>query len=115
MGTIGLTLVAPGNSVQDVNDDADGQALSGERLVPQITSLGPKDLGLKFAVPVFFLQGAEDFTTPPELARRYLASIQAPRKWFVTLNGGGHFAVFMNTGQFLEVLVKLVRPLALGL
>lgn len=111
--TIGLTLVAPGSSVQDMNDDADGQALSGERLVPQTTSLEQKDLGLNFAVPIFFLHGTEDFTTPTELARRYLASIKAPRKEFVPLNGGGHFAVFMNSGQFLEVLIKLVRPLAL--
>jgi pimeloyl-ACP methyl ester carboxylesterase len=113
LGTIGLTLVAPGNSVQDINDDADGQALSGGRLVPQTTSLEQKDLGLNFAVPIFFIQGAEDFTTPTELARRYLASIKAPRKEFVPLKGGGHFAVFMNSGQFLEVLIKLVQPLAL--
>ena len=112
-GTIGLTLVAPGNSVQDMNDSADGQMLSGERLVPQTRSLQLKDLGLNFAIPIFFLQGAEDFTTPTELARRYLKSIKAPRKKFVPLKGGGHFAVFMNSGQFLEVLVKRVRPLAL--
>jgi pimeloyl-ACP methyl ester carboxylesterase len=110
-GTIGLTLVAPGNSVQDMNDSADGQMLSGERLVPQTRTLEPKDLGLNFAIPIFFLQGAEDFTAPTELARRYFASIKAPRKEFVTLKGGGHFAVFMNPGQFLEVLVKRVRPL----
>ena len=112
-GTIGLTLVAPGNSVQDINDSADGQMLSGERLVPQTTSLKPKDLGLNFAIPIFFLQGAEDFTTPTKLARRYLASIKAPRKEFVPLKGGGHFTVFMNSGQFLRVLAKRVRPLAL--
>jgi len=112
LGTIGLTLVAPGNSVQDMNDDADGQELSGERLVPQTASLEQKDLGLNFAVPIFFLQGMEDFTTPTELARRYLSSIKAPRKEFVALKGG-HFAVFMNSSQFLEVLIKLVRPLGL--
>ena len=112
-GTLGLALVAPGKSVQDINDSADGQMLSGERLVSQTTSLEPKDLGLNFAIPIFFLQGAEDFTTPTELARRYLASIKAPRKEFVPLKGGGHFAVFMNSGQFLEVLVKRVRPLGL--
>ena len=63
-GTIGLTLVAPGNSVQDLNDSVDGQMLSGERLVPQTKLMGPKELGLEFAIPVYFFQGAEDFTTP---------------------------------------------------
>jgi len=113
LGTIGLTLVAPGNSVQDLNDDVDGQMLSAERLVPQTKSMGPKELGLEFAIPVFFFQGAEDFTTPTELARQYLESIKAPRKAFVAIAGGGHFAVFMKFDQFLKELVSRVgRPAA---
>jgi pimeloyl-ACP methyl ester carboxylesterase len=111
-GTIGLTLVAPGGSVQDFNDSVDGQILSGDRLVPQTASLTQKDLGLEFALPMFFFQGAEDFTTPTALAQQYLASMQAPRKQFVPLEGCGHFAVFMCSEQFLKELVTRVSPLA---
>lgn len=111
--TLGLTLVAPGYSVRDINDSIDGQMLSGERLVPQATSQGPKDLGLDFGVPMFFFQGAEDFTTPTALAREYLALLRAPRKEFVPMSGG-HFTVFMNPDQFLKELVARVRPLAEG-
>jgi len=113
-GTIGLALVAPGNSVQDMNDSVAGQQLSAERLVSQTKSLGPKELGLDFAVPMFVFQGVEDFTTPRELARLYLASIHAPRKGFVEIKGGGHFAVFMKSDVFLNELVRRVRPLAVG-
>ena len=56
-GTIGLALVAPGNSVQDFNDSAAGEILSAERLVPQTKSMGPKDLGLEFSIPMFIFQG----------------------------------------------------------
>lgn len=112
-GTIGQTLLAPGGSVEDVNDSADGQILSGERLVSHSRSLTAKDLGLDFAVPMFFFEGTEDFTTPTALARQYLASLQAPRKEFVPIEGG-HFAVFMNSDQFLKELVARVRPLAVG-
>ncbi len=111
-GTLGLTLVAPGYSVRDFNDSEEGQLLSGGRLVPQTRSMGPKELGLEFAVPVFFIQGAEDFTTPTELARQYLESIKAPRKEFVPVEGGGHFAVFMKSDQFLKELVRRVGPSA---
>jgi hypothetical protein len=48
------------------------------------------------------------------LAQHYLESIKAPRKAFVPISGGGHFAVFMHSDQFLEELVARVRPLALG-
>ena len=112
-GTLGLALVAPGNSVEDINESGDGQLLSGERLVPQTRSATMKDLGLEFAVPVFFFEGTEDFTTPTALAQQYLASIKAPRKEFVPINGG-HFAVFMNSDQFLKELVARVSPLADG-
>jgi pimeloyl-ACP methyl ester carboxylesterase len=110
-GTIGLTLVAPGSSVQVMNDIGEGEILSAEQLVPQTKSKGPKELGLEFSIPMFFIQGAEDFTTPTALARNYLEAIKAPRKEFVTINGGGHFAVFMHSDQFLQELVKVVGPL----
>jgi pimeloyl-ACP methyl ester carboxylesterase len=110
-GTIGLALVSPGYSVQDINDTGDGEMLSAERLVPQTKSSGPKELGLEFSIPVFFIQGAEDFTTPTALARNYLDSITAPKKAFVKIDGGGHFAVFMHADQFLREMVRLVGPL----
>jgi pimeloyl-ACP methyl ester carboxylesterase len=112
--TIGLALVAPGGSVQDINDTGDGEMLSAEQLVPQTKSSGPKELGLEFSIPMFFIQGAEDFTTPTALARSYLASIKTPHKEFVTISGGGHFAVFMHSDQFLQELVKLVGPLTVS-
>lgn len=112
-GTLGLALVAPGGSVQDINDDGDGQMLSGERLVPQTKSLGPTELGLEFSIPMFVFEGEEDFTTPTALARHYVESMKAPRKEFVPITGG-HFAVFMHSDQFLQEVVKRVRPLAVG-
>ncbi len=111
--TLGLTLVAPGCSVQDVNDSAAGEVFSAERLVDQTHSAGPRELGLKFSTPIFFFQGAEDFTSPTALARDYLKALQAPRKEFLPIQGAGHFAVFMHSDRFLHELVKRVRPLSL--
>ena len=50
-------------------------------------SIGPADLGLEFSIPIFVIQGEEDFTTPTALARQYLESINAPRKEFVLIKG----------------------------
>jgi pimeloyl-ACP methyl ester carboxylesterase len=108
----GHALSAPRYTVRDINDWLDGQNLSAERLVPQTSALGPRTLGGDFAVPVFVIQGAEDFTTPTALARSFVDSIRAPRKAFVAIEGGGHFAVFMRSNAFLRELVSRVRPLA---
>lgn len=112
MSTFGYGLVAPGYSVEDINDSGDGQILSAEQLVPQTKSLTPRDLGLKFAIPIFVIQGAEDFNTPAALAKNYLESLEAPHKEFIPIPDAGHFAVFMRPKQFLAELLKHVAPLA---
>jgi pimeloyl-ACP methyl ester carboxylesterase len=109
---LGLALTAPGYTRQDVNDWIEGQGLSAQSLVPQTSALDPKALGGSFALPVFVIQGAEDFTTPTSLAQEFVNAIRAPRKAFSIIEGGGHFAVFMKPDAFLNELVTRVRPLA---
>jgi len=111
-GTTGLALVAPGGSLQDVNDWFQGQILA-DVLVPQTKSLGMAGLGLEFSIPMFVFEGDEDFTTPTALARQYVEAMKAPRKEFVLIHGG-HFAMFMHRDEFLQELVKRVRPLAVA-
>ena len=111
-GMFGAAMSAPGYSIADLNDWFAGQDLSGQQLIPQEVNLDMKALGGQFALPVFVIQGAEDFTTPTGLAREFVASLRAPRKTFVTIPGGGHFAVFMKTDEFLKELLDRVRPLA---
>ncbi len=111
-GTIGLALVAPGVSLEDINDDTDGQILA-DVLVSQTRSLSPAELGLEFSLPMFVFEGDEDFTTPTALAREYFKLMKTPRKQFVPIHGG-HFAMFIHSDEFLRELVKRVRPLAVG-
>jgi pimeloyl-ACP methyl ester carboxylesterase len=100
---LGFALSAPGYTTRDINDWIDGQRLSGERLVPQSSALAATALTGRFAVPVFVIQGADDFTTPTSLARHFVENVRAPDKAFVTITGG-HFAVFMNSSEFLKEL-----------
>jgi pimeloyl-ACP methyl ester carboxylesterase len=110
-GTIGLALQAPGYSVRDLDDLLAGELFSGNIFFSKTRSQTMKDLGLRFSIPVFFFEGTEDFSTPTQLAREYLQALQAPRKEFVPIPGG-HFAVFMNSDEFLNQLVAHVAPLA---
>ena len=108
---LGFALTAPGYALADINDWGEGQNLSAEHLFPKTSALDPKLLGGEFAVPVFVIQGAEDFTTPTSLAKTYLNSLQAPRKAFATIDGAGHFAVFTKQDEFLKELRARVLPL----
>jgi pimeloyl-ACP methyl ester carboxylesterase len=108
---VGFALTAPGYTLADINDWFEGQNVSAEQLVPQTSVLDPKLLGGEFAVPVFVIQGAEDFTTPTSLAKTYLNSLHAPPKAFATIDGAGHFAVFTKQDVFLKELRARVLPL----
>jgi pimeloyl-ACP methyl ester carboxylesterase len=108
---LGFALCAPGYAIGDINDWFDGQGVSGERLVPHFDELDRKLLGGELAIPVFVIQGAEDYTTPVSLARSYVDALHAPRKAFTTIEGAGHFAVFTKQDEFLKELRTQVLPL----
>lgn len=111
-GMFGAALSAPGYTLSDINDWNSGQELSGRRLIPQTAKLDSKALGGQLVIPVFVIQGAEDFTTPTSLAKEFVTSLRAPQKEFVTIPDAGHFAVFMKSDEFLRELVARVRALA---
>jgi pimeloyl-ACP methyl ester carboxylesterase len=100
---LGFALMSPGYSIRDVNDWIDGQRLSAGRLVPTSSALAATALSGRFAMPVFVIQGSEDFTTPTSLAKEFVEAVNAPAKQFVTITGG-HFAVSMNSSEFLKQL-----------
>jgi pimeloyl-ACP methyl ester carboxylesterase len=108
---LGFALSAPGYTIRDVNDWFDGQNLSGERLVTQQNALAPEALTGRFAIPVFVIQGADDFTTPTSVAKAFVDGVEAPHKAFVAIKGG-HFALFMNSSEFLKELSGFVAATA---
>jgi pimeloyl-ACP methyl ester carboxylesterase len=86
-----------------------GESLWGEMLDDDLAGLG-----LKFDVPVVFIQGADDRLTVTALAKDYFDSIEAPSKEFVVLDGTGHNAIVGDRDAFLKALDQHVRPLALS-
>ena len=104
---LGFGLSAPGYTLSDVNDWFDGQNLSAERLMPQQRALASTVFTGRFAVPVFVIQGAEDFTTPTSLAKAFVNGVEAPQKRFTTITGG-HFEVFMNSSEFMKEMSAML-------
>ena len=111
--TAGWAIIKPESTLADVSDWLNGQELSGTQLFKALASVNLADVAREFTLPMFYFQGADDYTCPAKLVREYFKTIKAPRKTLVMLKGGGHFAVFMQTRVFLSELVTRVRPLAL--
>jgi len=82
-------------------------------LKPELAAFKARDLGLRFEVPMAFLQGAQDaHTTTPEIAA-YAAQVQAPAVVYEEIAEAGHMAVFLAE-RIRELLQRHVRPWLAG-
>lgn len=94
-------------------DDFSFMHFWGLTLSGPFTDVDLPALGMNFAVPIFILQGQEDLTALPELAKAYFDSIKAPSKQFYLVPGTGHGLSATELDMALKVLVEQVWPLAL--
>jgi pimeloyl-ACP methyl ester carboxylesterase len=61
--------------------------LNGDGMFSQVDL--PK-LGTDFAIPMFFVQGAQDLLFTPDVIQRYYDSLKAPQKALIMLEHAGH-------------------------
>lgn len=107
-----VALGAPGYSLRDLYDIDHAGDVTVSKLLPVLLNYRVDRLGLRYKVPVFFFEGAEDIQVPVVLAREYFDRITAPRKAFVSFRGLGHFAVLARPDLFLQALETRVLPIA---
>jgi pimeloyl-ACP methyl ester carboxylesterase len=67
-------------------------------------------LGTRFEVPMFFVQGAEDLVTMPDVTRAYVDRITAPAKALVMVPRTGHDPNPAMLAAIRAVLDERVRP-----
>lgn len=71
-------------------------------------------LGPRLPVPVFVIQGEEATSAPAPMAKAWLDGLQAPRKVFAIIPGAGNHALETHTAEFLVLLDRYVRPVAVA-
>ncbi len=69
-------------------------------------------LGYDYTVPILFFLGALDEHASTELASKFFEKIQAPDKKLVLFDKSAHAATITQPHEFIDALVKYVRPLA---
>jgi pimeloyl-ACP methyl ester carboxylesterase len=85
--------------------------LAGDGMGPKIDL---RQLGTRFAMPVYMLQGEADLVTPPEVSRAYFDSLTAPRKEFIPMPRTGHDPNARMIDTQFEVLKTRVRAEAVA-
>lgn len=85
--------------------------MAGDGMGPRIDL---RKLGLRFAMPVYLLQGEADLVTPSEISRAWFDDIVAPKKAFLTLPRTGHDPNRTMIDTQLDVLKTRVRAEAMA-
>jgi pimeloyl-ACP methyl ester carboxylesterase len=58
-------------------------------------------------VPVYFLQGRHDYSTPGEVVERYYESLDAPQKSLIWFEQSAHFPHYEEPQRFLDELLRI--------
>jgi pimeloyl-ACP methyl ester carboxylesterase len=103
---------APGWTLKDIRAFVAGMRYSLDQLLPEITRYDAWASGLRFEIPFFIFQGADDVLTTPNLAEAFFNDVVAPVKHMALIPNSGHFAAFLQPEFFLRELRTHVRPLA---
>jgi pimeloyl-ACP methyl ester carboxylesterase len=105
-----MALFAPNYSWKDIWDFFAAMRFSAATADKWLDAFDARALGNRIAVPVWFLEGDRDFTTPIPIVRDYFNKLSAPEKHFVVLPGSGHSALLTDPDEIGEVLGRQVRP-----
>ncbi len=105
-------LSSPEHKLSDLIDIFKGMNYSLDHLFDELVTFDFNKVGMHFELPFFIFHGDKDIITPTATAKAYFNEIEAPCKEFVLIRNAGHLACFARTEQFLEELIKRVRPLA---
>jgi len=105
-------LFAPGWSLRDLYAAVQGPPAADGATFNADASYDARQLGPKFDLPFFIIQGEQDNTTPTYLAKQYFDTIEAPTKKFIVLEGAGHDVELTMPDAFLHELNTWVRPVA---
>lgn len=80
-----------------------------QQLFDYIMTADVRDYGLEYQVPVGFISGSDDWTTPVKYSEDYYNSISAPKKQFSLIDGCGHSPQYDSPEEFCDKLRSMLE------
>jgi pimeloyl-ACP methyl ester carboxylesterase len=100
-------LLAPEYTLPEVKKVAEGSSFSSSNMKYNVLSKSIGDEIVEYALPVYFMVGTRDYTTPHELVSEYYHSIDAPYKEILYFENSAHFPFFEEPEKFCRVVKQL--------
>ena len=95
-------------SLPDLFGLVKGSMFTIKTIGPQMIDLDFTEKYKKFDIPMFYLIGAHDYTTPNTLAKEYYNMVEAPIKDLIWFENSAHYPLFEEPEKFARVLVEKI-------
>lgn len=99
-------LIASEYNIADVIRFQKGSSFSFHAMWEEITGLNLFELAPAIDIPVYFMLGKYDFTTPFDIAVRYCEKLTAPYKEIVWFENSAHLIPFEEPDKFQKILTE---------
>ena len=112
--TIWLGIASPYMGINDLRwffkqmGDFEEYVKLNQQLFDYIMEADVREYGLEYQVPVGFISGSDDWTTPVKYSEDYCNLITAPTKDIALLDGCGHSPHYDSPEEFSEVLKDML-------
>jgi pimeloyl-ACP methyl ester carboxylesterase len=80
-----------------------------QQLFDSIMVADVRQYGMDYQVPVGFISGSDDWTTPVKYSEEYYNAVSAPIKDFATINGCGHSPQYDSPEEFCSELNRMLN------
>lgn len=80
-----------------------------QQLFDHIMVADVRDYGLEYQVPVGFISGADDWTTPVKYSKDYYNAVSAPMKDIALIDGCGHSPHYDSPEEFCDELKGMLE------
>jgi pimeloyl-ACP methyl ester carboxylesterase len=104
-------LIAPEYSIFDYIRFGLGSNFSLKVMWPQVMKLDFFSKIPEVSLPVFLLQGRNDYNTPSILVKDYFLKLKAPRKELIWFEESGHHPMYEEPEKFDRILIEKLLPI----
>ena len=80
-----------------------------EGLIREALSFDLYQYGVKYQIPVFYILGEEDMTTPVALTKAYFEQVTAPKKELKIILDAGHNVMYEKMQEYASALKEVVQ------
>ena len=73
-----------------------------------------RDWNTHYEIPVFYIMGERDYTTPYSLAKEFFEEISAANKEFFSIPDAGHIPMLDNKNEFNRIILEVISSLLIN-